>query len=110
MSRASELPQADLDFELEDKAKAIIRELEAARDVATEHYARVVLELDQALARVRELEGLFGRWQNAAARIAAPYHVSVDGEGCPRLHFCQSCQERRTIRDAILAMKTEDVP
>ena len=66
-------------------------------------------ERDQALARVRELEELFGRWQNAAARIAAPYHVSVDGEGCPRLHFCQSCQERRTIRDAILAMKPEDV-
>ena len=32
MSRADELPQADLDFELEAKAKAIIRKLEAARD------------------------------------------------------------------------------
>ena len=65
---------------------------------------------EDAEAKVRELEGLFERWQNAAARIAAPYHSddALKGEGCPR--FCQSCQERRTIRDAILAMKPEDVP
>ena len=42
MSRTDELPQADLDFELEDKAKTIIRKLES--------------ELARKDARIAELE------------------------------------------------------
>ena len=94
-----------------NQALARVRELEEAIQRVGSAQRKDNARAEAAEAKVRELEGLFKRWQNAAARIAAPYHVCGDalkGEGCPR--FCQSCQERRTIRDAILAMKPEDVP
>ena len=63
--------------------------------------------------RAAYLEG-YSAAREAAARIARPYHTckafpdspdAFRGDGCPR--YCTACEERRRIRNAILALESD---